>query len=464
MNGDATERVRLRVLASYGCVSIPLATVGLPLVIYVTPFYASEIGLPLTLIGSMLFIARISDVITDPLVGFLSDNTRARLGRRTVWMLAGAVIMVLGVQMLFLPPQTAGIWYLLLWIGVVYLGYTMIGIPHESLSAELSPDYHERTRINGARQVGNLAGLIIATTIPAVILARSDSSGAVLEAMAYTFAVLIVISMSIFVAGVREPAQVTTTERVSFVDGLRIIAGNRPFVRLSLLLFVANLGESFRITITWFFADDIVGIDNIGMLYVYYFATAMLSVPVWVRLAHVVGKHRALVVSFSIVAVSSLAMFFLDYGDTGAFIVLFAVKGFCFGSFQLLPPAMMADIVDIDHLESGKQRQGAYYAISHMLLKFAGAFGQGLSLLLLGLAGYQAAGENSEMGLFWLQAFYTLVPIGFFIVAAWLAWGYPLTAAVHAEVRDKIRRRDAHLEGRTLTVRDGRAGADGAGA
>lgn len=452
MTGGNADKVSLRVLAGYSSVSIPLATVGLPLVIYVTPFYAGEIGLPLAVIGAMLFIARISDVITDPLVGFLSDRTRTRLGRRTIWMLCGAVVMVVGTLALFIPPASAGIWYLLIWVGVVYAGFTMVGIPYESLSAELSPDYHQRTRINGGRQIGNLTGLIVATTIPAIILSTTDSSGAVLEAMAYAFVVLIVIAMTVFVSTVREPAQVTTTEHIGLTSGLKIIAGNKPFVRLSLLMFIANLGESFRITITWFFADDIVGVGNIGMLYVYYFATAMLSVPVWVRLAGTLGKHRALFTAFLITAVSSFLMFFIEKGDVLVFTLLFSVKGFCFGSFQLLPQAMTADIVDIDHLHSGKQRQGAYFSIGHMLLKFASAFGQGLSLLLLGAAGYQAAGANTESGLFWLQTFYCLVPVAFFVVAAWIVWGYPLTAEAHERIRERIARRDADLEGKTLTL------------
>jgi Na+/melibiose symporter-like transporter len=429
-------------LAAYGIVSIPLSTIGLPLVIYLAPFYAGEVGLPLAMVGTVLFLARFADLIVDPAIGILSDRTRSRFGRRKSWILPGSVIMAIGIFYLFMPESPVTVWYLLLWSAVVYIGSTMIGLPFEAWGAELSQSYHERTRINGARQLFNLIGLLIATLYPAYLMARGGTSGTILAGMGYLFIVLLPICVGIALWRVPEPPPVDGEKHVGLREGLRVVARNRPFKLIALALLIAGTGESFRITITVFFARDFVGAQNIGMLYVYYFALGLLSVPVWVRLSRVIGKHQALCLSFFLIALVGIAMYFVKPGQTTLFTVLFALKGFCFGAFQLLPEAMIADVADVDRLETGEERQGAFYAYKIIIIKFGQALGQGLSLNLLAFVGYQAAGGSGSIAMHWLTLFYTLIPSAFFVVAILVLWKYPLTAERHSEIRERLAQMD----------------------
>ena len=123
------------------------------------------------------------------------------------------------------------------------------------------------------------------------------------------------------------------------------------------------------------------------------------------------------------------------------FTVLFVAKGFCFGSLQMLPSAMIADIVDVDTVRSGKARQGLYYATAGVALKLGMALGQGLSLNALELVDFQPKGGSSAQALWWLSIFYCIPAAVSFLVALPLVWRYPLTAVRHARIRAKLEAR-----------------------
>ncbi len=431
-------------ILSYGTINLPLSFIALPIVIFVAPFYATELGLPLGILGTMLFLARMSDVITDPIIGIGSDRLKSRFGRRKPWIAAGILVMMLGVYMLFIPARGVGVVYFLIWVSVVYLGFTMITLPHEAWGGEISPYYHERTRITGARQLFGLIGLVTATVIPAYVMSRPGGTmGAVLEVLAWMVIVLLPICGAWLLWAVPSTTPAEVKEEVPFLKGLRRMWRNGPFVRTLLILLLAVIGETFRITITLFYARDVIGISNLGSIYLYYFGIGLLGIPVWIRLGNRIGKHRALALSFTTLALLSLAMLPLGNGDIVVFIILFTAKGFCFGSLQLLPSAMIADVVDVDSARSGKSPQGLYYATAGVALKLGMAMGQGLSLNMLNLVGYQAAGGSGTNALYWLSIFYCVPAAMMFLVALPLVWRYPLTEARHKIIRAKF---DARLK------------------
>lgn len=438
-----------RVLA-YGGINVPLSFIGLPLVIFVAPFYAGELGLPLGLVGTMLFLARMSDVITDPIVGVGSDHLRSRWGRRKPVIAAGVLVMMLGVWKLFAPTPPVDVWYFLLWVSVVYLGFTMISITHEAWGGELSGSYTERTRITGARQFFGIVGLVVATSVPAVVMAQpGGSAGRVLEVLAWMVLIALPLTAVVLVWVVPSPPpQEAHQDKLPMRQAVRLMLRNGPFVRMLLVLLLAVIGETFRITITLFYARDVIGITNLGSLYLMYFGVGLVGVPVWIRLGNTLGKHRALGLAFLTLAILSLCMLPLGHGDTLIFTMLFVAKGFCFGSLQMLPSAMIADVVDVDTLRSGKARQGLYFATGGVALKLGMALGQGLSLNALSLVDYQPKGGSSAQALWWLTIFYCIPAAVSFLVALPLVWRYPLTAVRHGRIRARVEARLRAAESR----------------
>jgi Na+/melibiose symporter-like transporter len=211
---------------------------------------------------------------------------------------------------------------------------------------------------------------------------------------------------------------------------------------VTLVVFIATVGEVFRQTITVFFARDVVGVTNIGIVYFVYFVAALTLVPLWVWLSKRIEKHRALALALGIVAISNATMFFVPAGGVAMFVVLFVVKGACYGGVLMLPNAMVADTVDIDTAQTLDRQQGIFFAAIAMIQKMGFALGAGLPLLLLGWVGYRSAGETRPGPLLALTVSYSIIPCALVLLAAAMAWHYSLTAARHRAIRAEI---DARL-------------------
>ena len=145
-------------LAAYAAPAVPLAVLGLPLYVYVPAWYGEQLGLALA--GTLLLLARVSDVLTDPLVGALGDRLRLGLGARRALMLAGTTLLLLAVEALFRPALPVSGGWLLFASVIAYLGWTLVQLPYAAWGAELSPDYHERSRITSAREAGMIVGTV----------------------------------------------------------------------------------------------------------------------------------------------------------------------------------------------------------------------------------------------------------------------------------------------------------------
>jgi Na+/melibiose symporter-like transporter len=470
-----------RTIYTHGVLGLPLAIIGYPLSIWIPAHYSGGLGLSLAAVGTILMIARFTDVITDPIVGELSDRFRTRFGRRKPWIIAGTPLMMLGVYHLFMPSGEVDLVYFLFWLTLFFLGSTMIALPHRAWGAELSTDYHQRSRVTAAREFYILVGLMVAAAVPMIVeiladqavgvaevarrmwadatgaftgeiinreaVNRATLTGPVLAGLAGVILALLPLGAIIVVLFVKEPPP-AGRDKVPLREGLRLVMKNGPMKRVLLIALLVHFGESFRNAVSLFFMRDLIGIPTIGAAYFFYFIAALGAVPFWLWLGRVVGKHRAFMATLIVVAGVSGANLLLGYGDYLAFFLLFIVKGFCFGGLQFLPVAMLADVVDVDSARSGGQRAGAYFAILGFSEKIAIAIGTGFSLNIVGLLGFNPAGgidASTDSGVLSLRLVYCLGPIVFYGLAMKLIWSYPLTPARHARLRERIDRRNRRL-------------------
>ena len=254
-----TRPLRKAQLAAYGAPAFPLALVGLPLIAYIPAIYADTdgFGLSLGLVGLMITLSRFTDVVTDLIIGFLSDRTRTRWGRRKPFMVIGMPIYALGVWMLFVPPVefseatlfgeqfNYGYAYLFLMVALVYLGSTIKDLPYMAWGAELSRDFHERTRTTSWREVFSTAGSLAAAFTPAIILFFGYTKP--VDAVYFlSIAMTIVLPLVVFgaVFFVPEHPVVETKEKVPLRESLKIVAQNKPFVRLIIIFSLSSLGAA----------------------------------------------------------------------------------------------------------------------------------------------------------------------------------------------------------------------------
>lgn len=363
---DSTGRLKTSKIAIYGAIAVPGAMFGYPIAIWLPPFYAGELGISLAAIASMLFLARLTDIVTDPIVGYISDHLKGPWGRRKPIIALGVPVLLLGIVMLFMPGYiwggVPGAWYLLVWYMVMYFGVTLMFLPYGAWGAELSPDYHERSRIMGIREFFTLGGLILAAAIPAIVQGTGRISASdVLAVMALVVVGITPPIVALALWRVKENPDLGR-QNIPLMEGLKLVARNGPMVRILLIHIIVVAGEAFRNALSLFFMRDVIGIHGIGALYLVYFSAGLLAIPLWVMLGKKMGKHRAFAVCMAVVSVVSIGCFFLDYGDITGFKVLFLLKGACFGGLALLPASMLADVVDVDTARSGGKRAGTFFA------------------------------------------------------------------------------------------------------
>ncbi|MFM7119575.1 MAG: MFS transporter [Gammaproteobacteria bacterium] len=440
-NRSASGGLSNRRLFSYALTEMPLAMAATPMALFIAPFYSRDMGLSLAAVGTILMLARISDVFTDPLVGQLSDRTRTRWGRRKPWILVGAPLLVLSVWMLFVPAPPVSNGYFAFWLITLWLGWTFVGIPFYAWGAELSPDYHERTRIASIRMALGLIGTLIAIVVPLITGATLGYGYDVDESMhviAICATVLIVIALPL-IAQVPEAPPIET-RRIRLIDGMRVMWANGPFRRLMFGFTLAALGPAIGGPLYILFVVHVLeaNVASNVVLLVFYVAN-LLGVAVWGAVARRVGKRNAWLAGMVTVLIAQPGYWFLGAGDLYWMMVVFFILGIGIGSFNALPAAMKADVVDIDRLESGEDRTGLFFSVWSLANKLVLAFAAGLVLNLLALFDFQAAGNNGPDQIMALRVIFIFLPVFFYVLAFMVMWRYPITEERVREVQAALK-------------------------
>ena len=446
-------------LIAYGQLVVPLAVIGLPVAVYLPPFYSSTLGLDLAAVGIILMLARISDVVTDPLIGRLSDRTRSRFGRRRPWIIAGVPVMVVSALMLFVPQGEVSNLYLLIWISAIYLGYTLITIPYGAWGAELSGDYSERNRITGSREMFLLAGLLIAITAPIVGAYWSGTSAeegaasrSAVGVLGWLTAFMLPICALIVFASVPEP-RIHETKTIPFRRGLRVAMKNGPFRIILLSSIFGALAGSINIGVVIFFYDHVAEIGQAGTVLIFVlFVAGVIGSPFWVWLGGRMGKHKAIasagIASMFVFALVPAVIYLVKPVAPEAVIwcLLFitVIQGLALGAAPILGPSIMADVVDLDTIKSGEPRAAFMFAFLGMVRKIFEAVGVGLALPILAWAGFSAQSrENSPEALFALLAMYCMVPLVLWLISIAIILRYPITRERQTRLRAALERRIA---------------------
>ena len=454
--------VSRRKIMAYGGLATPLAMIGYPIAIWLIPFYSEVTKFQLALLADLLLIARLTDVITDPLIGQWGDQTSTRIGRRKPWILLGVPLMMYSIYKLFIPGEEVTVSYFLLWMMLMYLGSTSIGIPYGAWGAEISPEYHQRSRIVGGREAFTLIGLLISALIPlgvevsaegislkegltrtlAAIFLFQDFSNSnqmreILAYMGLGIILLLPIFAAISIWKVPDPMP-KVKKKIPLREGLRYAKENPLLIRILTIIFLVIAGESFRNTLSLWFVRDVIGIETVGASYARYFLAGFIAIPFWLWLGKVIGKHRAFCITLVGTGTVSFLCFFLEFGDYTQFHILFLLKGACFGGLQFLPASMLADVVDLDSLRTGGRRAGTFFALNGMIAKISAMLAVWAAARLVDFFGFIPGTENGETEMLALRFFYCIGCAAFFLPALFLTWFYPLTKEKHEELRKRL--------------------------
>jgi len=430
-------------LAAYGSLAFPLAAAFIALQVIVPTYYAQSTALSLSAVGGLLLIARLCDTITDPIVGYWSDQSTNRYGRRKVFVVAASPLIGLSVWFLFNPPDGAGGAYLLLWTVCIYIAGTLSIVPGSAWAAELSDDYNQRSMVTGVRVAFGLAGTLCALLVPAVFM-TGDEGNLSTTLFMITLLVLVTLLISTAWAAWRVPDTATTTLPSNSVQAAwSLMKTPNPFRQLLVSYLFNAVGNAIPATLFLLYVTHVLKQpEKVGVSLFLYFVCAAAAVPVWVKLSKRFGKHQTWAAAMLMACAFFIWTPFLDSTMMVWFYVIVAATGFATGADLALPSAINADVIEWDALETGYKRPGLFFALWGTASKLSYALAIGIAFPLLELSGFVAGSNtNSESSLMWLAILYGAPCILFKLAAVWSMRGYPITEAVHTQIRDKIRLR-----------------------
>lgn len=416
-------RLLTRYLA-YGVSGFPLATLGIPLFVFLPAFYAEQLGVSLMAVGMIFLLARLFDVFTDPFIGILSDRFTNVSMRRKLPIALGIPLLLIGIEFLFRPSDTISTIAILVWAMCAYLGWTLISIPYTAWGAELSDDYHERTFFAGSREAFVILGTVAGIALPVATGFAADPAAA-LALMAEVL--WISLPLCVVITLVLVPAVHKLPEPVGWVRSFKLLKINRPLQRLLIAYTLNGVANGLPASLFLLFVANVLGArESTGLFLGTYFLSGILFLPAWVILSRYLGKHRTWALSMLLASLAFCWVPFLEKGDLVAYLAICLATGLCIGADLALPASIQADVVELDSVAGGGNRAGLFFGIWGMATKIAAAIAIGIAFPVLDLAGFSANTENTDTALLTLSLLYGAVPVAFKLIAVSLVWHFPL--------------------------------------
>jgi Na+/melibiose symporter-like transporter len=432
------------VLISYVLPAFSLAALGMPIVVHLPKFYASkEVGIGFATVGVIFAVMRIFDVLIDPMMGYISDRWRTAFGRRRPIIAIGAPILCLGIWMVFVPGGPVSIAHICFWLFVMYLGWSAVVVPHLSWGAEISPDYHERSRIYGWYQALTVTGMMGVLMVPAILEQRGYPLSTQVMAMAIFALVTFVPGVVLCVLFVPEP-QVKLKTQAALIPTVRFVLKNRAMRRIMAIDFIESLNQGARGAMFLYFAALALALPKLGgTLLLVYFLSGIVFMPAWIALSKHTSKHRALIVSYVYAISVGLLWFFVPAGHALFAFAVVVLTGVSYGAPAFLIRAMMADVADADTHENGAERAGIMYSFLSLTSKFGIGCSVALAFGTLAWLGFDPKIHNTAAAIDHLRVFNIGLPLMLAAVSLVTMLGYPLDEAAQKRLRADIDARRA---------------------
>lgn len=463
-----SQKLDLKTKLAFGAGDLgPAITSGIG-VFFLLVFFTNVAGIPAGLAGSILMIGKIWDAVNDPMVGVLTDKTKSRRwGRRLPWLFYGAIPFGIFFFLQWIVPQfstdpTAQMWALFWYyvvIGIIsQVFYTVVNLPYTAMTPELTQDYDERTQLNGYRFAFSIGGSILSLILAQVIFSQIADRTLQYLVLAAICSAIAVLSLYWCVYGTRDRLLAFEANRqkaeeppsIGFGEQLKIVFSNKPFLYVIGIYLFSWLAVQVTASIIPYFVVNWMRLkeSDVPTVILAFQGTALLMLFVWSALSQRFGKKVVYFMGMSLWIVAEIGVFFLQPGQILLMYALAVLAGFGVSTAYLIPWSMMPDAIELDELKTGQRREGIFYGFMVLLQKFGLAFGLFLVGNTLQAFGFKetAAGQNTlptqpESALLAIRFATSILPIVFLICGLVLAYFYPITREVHAEILLKLKER-----------------------
>jgi Na+/melibiose symporter-like transporter len=434
-------RPSARDLALFALPCLGLAGIGLPLQVYLPPYYSVDLGLNLSAVGVAFMVVRLFDIGIDPALGILMDRTRLPFGRFKTWLSAGVPLLMLASVVLFFAKPGVTATQLAIGLALAYGGWSVCVVAQTSWGALLSPSYNERSRIYGWWQMFNLLGLLLVLVLPIAANYVAPGRVAGVRAMGLWLLVLTPVSTALAVMLVDEPPPAEGARLARFSDVLELLRMDtvRRLLACDLLI---GLAYGMTGALFVFFFTKAKGFDtaftNYGLLA--YFLGGVAGGPIWTLLSNRVNKHFALIWACLAATGGLLLLYLTPNGNEPVAFIAVAAGGLPYAGPNQISRAMLADAADEDRLHHGADRTGLLYSLVAATAKIGPALAVGVTFVGLDrLVGFDPNSDhNTALAIGGLKAFFILLPAVLFTLASLCLIGYPLTRRRHDEIRKAL--------------------------
>jgi Na+/melibiose symporter-like transporter len=430
-------RLPLGRLFAFSAPCLPLAAIGLPVVVHLPPYYAGTLGLDIAAVGLIFFIVRVIDVPLDPILGLLIDRSKSRFGRFRPWMAGGALLLIVGVLAVFFAKP--GISLLMAFGGLMlmYVGYSVLLVSHMAWGAVLSDDYHERSRIFGWWMAFNMVGMLVILGVPPLSAAvfGADRAGGI-HAMGWIIAAAIVPTILLTLLTVPERA---SRSGEGHAHGWREIAAvvKLPLLRRILIVdLLASLAPGIAGALLLFFFEAARGYSpaQASLLLIPYFVAGLVAAPFWTMFARRTSKHQAILWAIGVYMVCQSGTLLIPRDNLALASLGMALAGIPYVAPGFLLRAMLADFSDAETLRTGNEQTGLFYALLTAVQKLGYAIPVGLTYSLLGVIGFDPSlgTKNSESAIAALTFLFVVPPVTLAAIGGLMIRRWPITADTQA--------------------------------
>ncbi len=456
-----SKRLPVRTKLFYGIGDVGLSLTSTILGLYFLIYLTDVVGLEPGIAGIAIFVGRSWDYINDPIIGYLSDRTRTRWGRRRPFLLFGPIPYALTFVMLWWRPPVESAALLAAYYALAYIFYdsaaTLIYMPYFALTPELTSDYDERTSLTSYRMFFSILGSLIAFPVPLMIINEfvPENVQRVLV-MGIIFAVAAALPMYAVFFGTREREEYMEQESPKLLESLKIAFKNKPFV-YGLIIFLATwvTVEIVQMTLMYFIKYVVHREPQAEIVMFTIFATAIAALPVWNFVARKWGKRWAYIFGISFWAIVQIVLIMLNAQTAFWFLLLICfLAGIGVAAAHVLPWAILPDAIEWGELQTGERNEGMFYSLVTLIHKVA------TSLALLGISqvlqftGYVAnAPQQTQGALTGIRIAIGPIPAVMLGIGILFAYLYPLDRKEHAEVVQQLEQRRAEAQEETALAR-----------
>lgn len=461
-----TEKLNVSTKLAFGAGDLGTAIAAMIGVSYLSPFLTDVAGLSPYLAGLTQLVGKVWDAVNDPMVGVLSDRTQSKQGRRYPWMIWGAIPFGIFFFLQWVVPHFSnnenvnqwGLFWYYTAISILFNAFfTIVNLPYTALTAELTQDYDERTSLNSYRFSFSIGGSILALIIGLVIslLVPSDRRLQYLLLGAIC-AIISVLPVYWCVWGTKKRAEAVAihleteqTVSIPILQQLKIAFTNRPFLFVVGIYLCSWLAVQLTASIIPYYVTSWMRLPqwHISLVLLAVQGTAMAMLFVWNAVSRRYGKQVVYLMGMSLWLIAQGGLFFVQPGQIALMYVLAVMAGFGVSTAYLVPWSMLPDVIELDELNTGQRREGIFYSFILFVQKICLGIAVNIVLQQLGTAGYikpttQIAipiQPNSVLDV--IRFSIGPIPAIALICGLILAYFYPLTREVHAEILLKLKQR-----------------------